>query len=200
MKFFTLEAYNSEDDDGMQSVESWRSCYEGYQDHVLKMRGALPDSVLEISGQDVFDDGLVTRVRHDREKQALELRLRCGNLQIGYYNMLLTYSAARISVEHDRVLATIARTTTGSHGYSFDCHNTEVDVNADGEIVHRFMFNPGVWFEIACASLVWKKVPKPGRRFAYAADRYLGGPEVDDGLVAWVNSLWIRSPDEETEA
>ena len=199
MKFFTLEAYNYDDDD-QASVEAWCQSYDSYEGHLARIKGILPDSLLEISGQDVFDDGLITRVRYYREKQRLELLMRCGNLQIDYYDMVLAYEGARISAEHDRVLATIARTTTWGKGWKFDCHNTELDVGPDGEIIHRFLFNPGVCFEIACQSLTWKRVPKPGRRFAYATDRYPGGPEVDDALVAWVKSFWTRPPDESIDA
>lgn len=183
MKFFTLEAYHSTDDDKMESLEDWGQCYVAYDLHLENMREVLPDSLLEISSQNTFDDGLVTRVRHDKKKQKLEIRLRCGNLMINYYDMVLTYEGARISAKDDRMLATIARTTTWGKGWKFDCHNHELDVNSNGEIVHRFLFNPGISFEIVCTSITWKKIPKPGRRLGFARDRYIGGPSEDLALL-----------------
>jgi hypothetical protein len=199
MKFFTLEAYHNTDDYEMQSLESWMKCYRSYEDHLEAMKGILLDSLLAIASQEVFGDGLITRVRQDHQLQKLEIRLRCGNLQIDYCDMILVYKGAKLSPEHDQILATIAGTTTWSKGWSFDCHNNEFDVNSEGEIIHRFLFNPGVCFEISCKSLTGKKVAKPGKRFAYAADRYPGGPETDESLVARARSFWTRAPDESAE-
>jgi hypothetical protein len=173
MKFVTKRIYNT------WKPEPWRKAFDAYDKHREDLKGILPDSILELSDPSLLDDGLVIKVDHDRVKRKLVLTLRCGNLQIDYYDIVITYLGAKISPKHDRTLAKIARSTNFLQTYDNDIHFHEITVTKCGRITHRFLFNPGVQFAISCKSLTWKKVPRKGRSFLNVPDRYLGGPEVE---------------------
>jgi hypothetical protein len=145
--------------------------------HIQSLKGVLPDSIIELADPSLLDDGLILKVEHNRDKRKLILTLRCGNLQIDYYDIVITYFGAKLPPKHDQTLAKIARSTNGFNGYIHDIHFHEFTLAKSGRITHRFLFNPGVQFAISCKSLTWKKVPRKSRNFAKAEDRFLDGPD-----------------------
>jgi len=181
MRFFTPEACDTFDE-----IEPFRLVNEAYRRHLDSLRGTLPANVLELSEPSGMEDGLVVRVDHDRDQHLLKLVLRCGHLQMGYYNLELTYIDAEILPEHDAALATIARSTKTQTDHRCDLAYHEVDAAEDGKIEHRLIFfaldpsHPNasgwLWFAVKCRELRWKRVPKKSRRLPPMADRYPGGP------------------------
>lgn len=179
MKFFTLEAYNAwyeayEEDGAL--LNAWNR----YKDHLGELRGVLRESVLKLADPYGMEDGLVVRVDHDRERRVLKLVLRCGHLQMGYYDLELTYIDASIIPEHEKILASIARSTKSHRTHQSDLAYHELDATEDGRIEHRFLFHPGKWFEIRCGLLQWDRLQRHGRSFPYYKDRYAGGPSSAD--------------------
>ena len=114
-------------------------------------------------------------VLHDRQAKHLQITIRCGHLQMGYYDLVLDYFGARISDEHDQILAVVARTTRDRNN-SHDLRYQELDLSQDGRIEHRLMFRPGVWISIICDELTFQRVPKPDGKLPRFKDRYPGGP------------------------
>jgi hypothetical protein len=114
-------------------------------------------------------------VHHVLSQQMLLLVLRCGDLQMGYYDLLLTYEDAVISPRDEWTLAKIARGTKDAwQGADVAYH--ELDQAEDGRIQHRILFHPGLWFGIDCGKLHWKKVDRPDREIPKLPDRFPGGP------------------------
>lgn len=180
MKFFTLKSYF--EDDLVTTGEGWR-------EHVEQMREILPESLIRFMDQDLVDDGLIVQVDHNREAQKLVLKMRCGNLQVGYYDLVITYKQAIITPDHDITLASIAR----SQEYNVEVHREdgtsyfaksnwydvfahELDITSEGYYEHRILFNPGVWFAITCKNLTWKQIPRKGSRFVHLSERYPNAP------------------------
>jgi hypothetical protein len=170
MKFVTKRVYNS------WNAEPWRKAFDDYNKHLEELKTTLPASVIELADPSLLDDGLVLKVDHNREKRKLVLTLRCGNLQIDYYDIIITYTGAKITPKHDQTLADIARSTNGFRGFNNDIHFHEFTVAKSGRITHRFLFNPGIQFAISCTTVTWKKIPRSGRKFSKCQDRYPGGP------------------------
>jgi hypothetical protein len=181
MRYFTLDAYNHwyeyYDDKALDEV------FDRYTRHLEAMKGILPDEVLVLADLRGVDDGLVIRAQHDREERVLRLTMRCGDLRIGYYDLVLVYEGASISAEHDQVLAWVARSTKGHRTYACDVAYHEVDRSDDGRIEHRLLFHPGVWFAIRCDRLRWEQISRPDRRLPQFRDRYPGGPPATDPQV-----------------
>ena len=170
MKFLPMRVYHSD------SLVAWSELHAAYNQHMEDLKRLLPQEINELADVALLDDGLVLKVDHDRGKKILKLTLRCGNLQIDYYDIVITYNGAKITPKHDRMLAEIAKSTKGFSGYGHDIHFHEFSVAKSGRITHRFLFNPGVQFAISCKSLTWKKVPRKNRKYPKVANRYISGP------------------------
>lgn len=169
MKFFTPEAC-----DTFYDSEPFQKIDAAYRRHLETLRGDLSDRVLQLAQPSGIEDGLVVRVTHDQEKRMLCLVLRCGHLQMGYYNLVLTYGDAALTPEHYNALATVAQSTKSQSDHGCDLAYHELDY-VDGAIEHRLIFNAlqwqhptaggYIWFAIRCRDLRWKRVPRRTRRF-----------------------------------
>lgn len=178
MRYFTLDVYNHwyehYDDKALKEV------FDQYTRYLAGMKGVLPDEALALAGLRGVDDGLLHSVQHDRGAEVLRLTMRCGDLRVGYYDLVLLYEGASISSEHDRVLAWVARSTRGHRTCSCEVAYHEVDRADDGRIEHRLLFHPGAWFAIRCDRLRWEQIATPDRRLPRCRDRYPGGPPAAD--------------------
>lgn len=169
MKFLTKEIYDSwysnhEDDRPLGAA------YKAYQATVRNASAAWPERVRALAELRGVDDGLVVEVHHLRSLNRLILVLRCGHLQMGYYDLVLSYYDAEISPEHELTLARIARSSRE------EVFEQELEVAEDGRIVHRLMFHPGDWFAISCRELDWTSISRPNRELPQLGDRFPGGP------------------------
>jgi hypothetical protein len=173
MQYYTLEVYSGRNDDHGRAVAA---AHEQYRQRLRDLHGVLPDHVIALADLQGVGDGLLVRVDHRRDCRTLILTLRCGHLQMGYYDLVLEYSDASITTEHDQILAWIARTTKGCWRHECDIAYHEVDLADDGLIEHRLLFHYGLWFAVTCRSLAWETLPRSQREFARCRDRYPGGP------------------------
>ena len=128
-----------------------------------------------------MDDGLLVQVSHDQAGCVLRLTLRCGHLQMGDYELALTYEGAEITLKHEWELARLARSTVDAW-HAPDLRRHEVDVIDDGKIEHRLEFHdnePDNWFAIRCGAMKWEIVSRPDRELPALPDRFLGGPATE---------------------
>ena len=177
MKFFTGDVYNSwysayEDDSTLKAA------FQHYYQYLEGLEGILPAHVLMLAQLPGVDDGLVVEVKHDRNQNVLVLTLRCGDLQMGYYDLVLQYEEADISSQDEQTLVRIARTTKNNRRHESDLYFHEVDKTEDGRIEHRLLFHPGVWFAIRCRVLYWDKVDRPDQKLPRLKERFPGGPAI----------------------
>jgi len=162
MRFFTLAAYNhwhaEHDDEALDRV------FSAYTAHLEAMAAVLPASVLELARLKGVHDGLLFRVRRDRGAQTLTLTLRCGDLVMGYYDLVLEYRAARMSTRHRRRLSHVVNSVVRERSQC-DLAYHELDSEPDGCIVHRMLFFPGLCLAISCDALRWHTEACPDREF-----------------------------------
>ena len=190
MKFFTLESYFAWHE--FHDRKTLYAIFDDYKQHLQNMQGLLPDNVITLAELPGVSDGLVVRINHERDIQYLKLTLRCGDSEMGYYDLVLEYLDAFVLPEHDQLLAWIARGTKGHRDYACDLNRHEVDQAEGGRIEHRFLFNPGICFTIQCRELRWVQIEKRDRRIPTLRDRYPGGPEAiepEDFYVA-MSKVW----------
>lgn len=189
MKFFTMDAYNSCYYGSDENHSALTAAFRRYRHYLEGLQSVLPAHVLTLAQLPGVDDGLVVEVQHDRRQHILVLTLRCGDLQMGYYDLILRYEDADISSQDERTLAHIARTTKDDSRHESDLYSHEVDKTADGRIEHRLLFHPGVWFAIRCYALCWDKVDRPNRELPRLEDRFPGGP----AFTGWFASAIRRT-------
>jgi hypothetical protein len=170
MKFFTVDVYNSwyrtyEDDSTLKAA------FHDYNEYLEGLDGILPARILTLARLPGVDDGLVVLVKHDRNQSAIVLTLRCGDLEMGYYDLVVQYEEAEISAQDEQTLAQIARTTQNESRHESDLYFHEMDVTAVGGMEHRLLFHPGVFFAIRCRGLRWEKVDRPDRKLPRVRQR-----------------------------
>lgn len=88
MRFFTKEWLSGELTD-----EAFEAAPEAYRKHLKGLQ--LPADVSALVTISIHD-GLLLGVQHDPQSAKLALRLRCGDLQRGYHDLSITYSAATL--------------------------------------------------------------------------------------------------------
>lgn len=174
MKFFTLDDYN---EGNLDEWTRFKQAYDASLAHLQELRARHPSDVWEIADPFLVDDALIAEIQFDRVKRGMKIVLRCGNLQIGYFDLILRYENVEISHESEFVLATVARATKTSVEYwGHDCYRHEIDLTDDGRFDHHFLFHPGLSLTLRCTSLTWERIPRPGRKLPRTRDRFPGGP------------------------
>ena len=177
MKFFTLQAYN-------QWYSSFKdntllmAAFAQNEHHLQALESALPAHLLTLARLAGVDDGLVIEVVFDRDLMRLQLKMRCGDLRIGYYDLVLNYKDVDLSYQDEVTLTRIARTTKNDSRHNSDLYVHEMDITPDGKIEDRLLFHPGVWLAIRCRTLLWKRVAKPNQKLPQLKDRFLERPIV----------------------
>jgi hypothetical protein len=142
-----------------------------------RIQPTLPNHIVELGELQGVEDGLLWRVEREKQREALRLFLRCGDLMRGYFDLFLDYSHAEINAEHERNLIQIARNTHSGGRHTSDLRWHEIDLTEAGRIEHRLEFyvlnTEPLWFAIQCSDIQWQKVSRPNRNFPYRKERYL---------------------------
>lgn len=180
MKFFTVAVYRAWYYPHSYPAEYNRmDTVRQYQSYLESLRGVLPSHVLALAHLAGTDDGLIVKASHNRDTQILEVTLRCGDLIMGYYDLVLHYEDAEISPQHERILAHTARTTKSERVHESDLWVHEIDISENGRFVHRLFFH-SVWFEISCRDLQWEKVERQNRSLPRVKNRFVCEGEQGD--------------------
>jgi len=91
MRFFTRAWCNGE-----LTEEESDAVFGAYRRHLAAIASLVPSGVLELSQQSSLHDALFKTVQFDQINRQLFLRLRCGELQYGYYDLSLHYTGATV--------------------------------------------------------------------------------------------------------
>lgn len=151
--------------------KDWAEFRRAYASHLEKMRGVLPDHVLELATLSGVDDGRIEEYSYNKNERTLYLVLLCGDLQMGYYDLIITYKNVEVSPDHEKTLAALAQ-SVDEH---IQLHRFEVDVTQDGRIEHRLEFftsEENIWFVVRCEALNWEKKERPKQRFSPRPARF----------------------------
>lgn len=141
MKYFT-EAWLS---DEMDNEAQWAVAKE-YQRHLAALMPHLPPDVQTLATSVSLHDGLLSRAVADREQAALRLTLRCGDNQVGYFDLDLHYHQVLFTPEAVENLAgLIANPSLEDLHYVHRCSEAKYDeLDMEGEnFVHRILFLRG---------------------------------------------------------
>ncbi len=138
MKFFT-PAWHS----GALDSVGPDTAFEDYRRHLAPLLPHLPPDVQTLANTNLHD-GLLFYLASGAD--SLEMTLRCGDLQVGYFDLVLNYFGVVSSAEFTEMLAEIAPVT---HRRAAK-HNTRCsealynEIDMDGEwIIHRILFIAG---------------------------------------------------------
>ena len=125
MKWFTEEWVSGD--------APWREGVESYQGHLLELSKKLPQPILTLARGVNIHDGDLSRLVLRQEEAVLELGLRCGDGQDGWYDLQLEYLDLALD-EMD--LAPLRQLGSAPAAALYD----EVDLSPNGQVVHRILF------------------------------------------------------------
>ena len=136
MKYFT-PAWHRGDLDNEASDRAWGD----YQRHLAGLLLDLPPEVQTLAASVNIHDGLLWRAEADPEQGLLRLALRCGDLQVGYFDLELEYQQVDFAPELIKALRrlSVVKLEQPSTPYPNEALYDEVDRN-DAFVVHRILF------------------------------------------------------------
>ncbi len=174
MKFFTEEMCKTLNRD--QGIRNLNAAWANYRNDIEVHREVLGSHLSTLALMNGMNDGLVCKVLHDQNKKILEILLRCGDLQVGYFDLHLKYIDAEITPEHEHILAHTARTTQNRRRVEA-IYAHEVGISEDGRFEHRIIFESWIWLQINCRELKWQRVDRDNRTIPDSEERFPGYPE-----------------------
>jgi hypothetical protein len=128
MKFFT-RGYRDWTDDEYGAVA------RAYHQYVNSIADRFPAEVMALYRLDLHD-GLFLTVAADERAQTVSMRLRCGNLQVGYFDVNVGYEgAAIVETETGDVLAVV-------HDPEAEILYDEVGIGETRAFEHRLLLWP----------------------------------------------------------
>ena len=150
-----------------EDESAWRAFFKACQRHHESLKGRVPEHALALLNLEGVDDGLLAEANYNRAERTLKLVLRCGHLQMGYYDLILRFHDAELSPRNRRILRQIAETTQSCRIHEFDLYRFELDLAPDGALILRLEFLgfnlPDAWVEIRCSALEWHTEPRPNQ-------------------------------------
>ena len=160
MQFFTREWMSGGLDD--TKYEATIPDYEAHLDRIMPL---LPGTVQTLARGVNLHDGLIRSVDIRTKRRTLRLAFRCGDRQVGYFDVDLAYGGVDWARSNLRDLVSIARNVRTEAVYD------EVDTDAtNGETreIHRIIFQPKGEIEVVFVTLGLKLVPRRGRNVVRA--------------------------------
>lgn len=136
MKYFTPAWHRGDLDD-----EASNRAFEDYQRHLTSLLPNLPPEVRRLATRINIHDGLLWEVAVNLEMDTLRLTLRCGDLQVGYFDLDLEYEQVDFVPELTEAMRklAVAQLNLPKSRSSNSALYDEVDRN-DAFVVHRILF------------------------------------------------------------
>ncbi len=136
MKYFT-PAWHRGDLDDEASDRVWGD----YQRHLAGLLPGLPPEVQALATDISIHDGLLWKAEADPEHGSLRLALRCGDLQVGYFDLELEYEQVDFVPELAQALRklSVVKLEQPSKPYPNEALYDELDQEGD-LLVHRILF------------------------------------------------------------
>ena len=161
MKFFTA-AWTQ----GELSDEEAEAVVPAYWAHISTLAERMPATVYTLAYGVNIHDGRLRAVLFDRPRATLMLSMRCGDNQVGYYDLDLVYRDVILTAAAVEVLREVASTSDAEALYD------ELDVSDAGSWVHSILFWPDREISVTFGRLALKLEPMPDREFDRPADVY----------------------------
>lgn len=156
MHHFTRQWHSGEDESDPR---------DAYWAHVDAIESELPEPVRRLARDVNLHDGLIQRVQVDRPADSVSLELRCGDCQVGYFDLELVYAG----VDWDR--SELSELTAIADDPDTEALYDEVDRLAEGgPYVHRILWWPYREVELMFDGLTVTTTPQPDRDFERLPD------------------------------
>jgi len=159
MKFFTPDWFR-----GAMSDEESDAVFPAYREYLDKLMPEMPATVRALAKGVSLHDGLLRSATLDRGERALTMILRCGDLQVGHFDLTLRYTGADVDPAALSALRSVARDPKA------DVREDEIDREVSGSWIHRILFLPYREVTIRFQGLGLSLEPMPNCEFERGAD------------------------------
>jgi hypothetical protein len=150
LKFFTREWHGGD----MPDAEA-DGIPTAYLSHISSMGQSLPADARRLVYDVNLHDGLLRSIQ--RQSANLDIVLRAGDLQVGYFDAQLSYGGADIASGDEHFL----KDTVGRR--DIELLYDEFDLSEGASWVHRFLFWPYREVAVRFTTLTLRVTPVPGR-------------------------------------
>jgi len=151
MRFFTRGVRTGE-----LEVDA-RQLQTSYEHYLSTLQPPLPSDAMDLSRAVNLHDGLLRQYTVDQRARTIHLRIRAGDLQVGYFDVDLHYIDAAVVSASDAVL----RRALGDRDY--ELLDDEFDAAGASAWVHRFLFQPDGEATISFRGLTWVQTRRRDR-------------------------------------
>jgi hypothetical protein len=158
LKYFTRYWYEG-DHEADQAVT-----VEAYWRHIDRIYDRLPPQARTLARDVNLHDGRFRAVIFDRPSRTLEIRLRCGDLQAGYFDLDIAYEEGNLSSTD------LAELTSAVTNPESEILYDEIDLETATRYVHRLLPWPRGEINIAFASISYLTLPVSSRNFVVGAE------------------------------
>ncbi|GAB4366979.1 MAG: hypothetical protein Kow00114_25340 [Kiloniellaceae bacterium] len=162
MKYFTRAWADGTLPDG-----EWEATGHTYRRRIEQIAGLLPEPLLTLARDISLHDALIRQVCADLTSARLSLRLVCGDLQVGYFDLNLEYRGVDWRYVNRKVLARRAEEEATEILYD------EVDCLPEGGYEHRILFWPEDEIVLRFRALTLQRTERTDRDFTQAAEPYV---------------------------
>ncbi len=161
MKYFTEEWAYGDMSDAMVD----KTCSD-YLQHIENLLPFLPKSIAILARDTNLHDGLIKHCIINYSECNMNLVLRCGDLQVGYFDLNLSYLG--VDFKKSNILNLRKLTKDPNTGIGYD----EIDKIRTNIFIHRILFWNYKEIEIVFSSLELERIPKSCREFKKVSNRY----------------------------
>lgn len=147
MKYFTQEWHEIYPDNN-----STNQIRKAYHDHLISILPGLPTMLQELALSTNLHDGIFRRVCWDSINRNLEFGLRCGDLQVGHFDLDIVYMSITQSDADVREIVSCAENSETEILYD------EIDA-FHSKYSHRLLLWPYKEVEICFSDFTMRKTP-----------------------------------------
>ena len=152
-------------DQGDLTDEQEAAIRDAYWAKVAVLEQQWPPEIRELAHTNLHD-GLIRRISLDEAAQRLEIWLRCGDLQVGYFDVTLVYRGLDTERLDRGLLRAIATDPETEVRYD------EVDIDSHGRFVHSVRFWPENEIDLVFRELEISREPRADRELGDVASQY----------------------------
>jgi hypothetical protein len=159
MKFFTKEWLT-----GQLTDEEYEKVIPAYRRHRANILPELSSNLLDFFKVVNIHDGTIRKVIIDYTYSTLGLYLRCGDLQVGYYDVDIQYQGIQLDKS---VVDMLVKMAHDSNTLLYD----ELDVTDSKMFVHNIIFESEDAVSLIFQDLVFEKTMQNGPDFPIAIEK-----------------------------
>ena len=166
MKYFSQDWHSG----NLSSAES-DAIRDAYWVEIEAIKSKLPQEILELATKINLHDGIVRHITLEKAAKRLTMALRCGDLQVGYFDIEIMYIDVEITNVDSSLLKIIA--TDAETELLYD----EIGIASANRFVHRILFYPYREIEVIFGKLKFAIQPKADRELGDHARQYRETPK-----------------------